>query len=194
MDHVLVCFRDGTKATKSYIAFCVSQIQQMVKNTEIWPVVLHLIEMSQHNQPTSFEQFSKVHIQHLGKLGILRKTNAGYIIHPIFRQVLLEAEQQNNIYTTIYDKLVYNRNPVPPSDPAASTDKPEGIEAIEGADEASGSEEIMMVFGQSPIFKRLKFQFVYYDPKTGVYSDIEYKPDAEFAIPAPILDFLRTLE
>jgi len=194
MDHALVCFRDGTKATKSYIAFCVSQIQQMVQNTEIWPVVLHLIEMSQHNQPTSFEQFSKAHIQHLGKLGILRKTNAGYTMQPVFRQVLLEAEQQNNIYSIIYDKLIYDRNPVQTSDTAASTEKADGIEAIEGAEDATGAEEILMVFGRSPLFKRLKFQFVYYDPKTGTYSDIEYKPDAEFAIPDPIVAFLRSLD
>ena len=194
MDHALVCFRDGTKATKSYIAFCVSQIQQMVHNTEIWPVVLHLIEMSQHNQPTSIQQFSKVHIQHLEKLGILRKTNAGYTLHPVFRQVLLEAEQQNNIYTIIYDKLVYNRNPVQTSDNAASTDKKEDMSAIEGAEEASGTEEIMMHFGRSPIIKCLKFQFVYYNPHTGTYSDIEYKPDSEFDIPDPIVTFLRTLE
>jgi len=194
MDHALVCFRDGTKATKSYIAFCVSQIQQMVQSTEIWPVVLHLIEMSQHNQPTSIQQFSKVHIQQLEKLGILRKTNAGYTLHPVFRQVLLEAEQQNNIYTIIYDKLVYNRNPVQTSDNAASTEKADGIAAIEGAEDASGAEEILMTFGRSPLFKHLKFQFVYYDPNTGTYSDIEYKPDGEFDIPDPIVSFLRTLE
>ncbi|MFM7679103.1 MAG: hypothetical protein ACKO83_09690 [Roseiflexaceae bacterium] len=127
-------------------------------------------------------------------MGILRKTNAGYVLHPVFRHVLLEAERQNNIYQTIYNKLVYNRNPVPPRDPAASTTKPEGIEAIEDEEESSGAEAILMSMGRSPLFKRLKFQFVYYDSKTGIYSDIEYKPDAEFDIPDPIVTFLRSLE
>lgn len=194
MDHALVCFRDGTKATKSYVAFCVSQIQQMVQSTDAWPLVMHLIEMSQENQVTTFEQFSKAYIQQLGKLGILKKTSAGYVLQPVFRQVLLEAEQQNTIYTTIYDKLVYNRNPAAKPEVEDGANKPEGIEAIEDAEEASGTEEIMMTLGRSPVFKHLKFQFVYYDPKSGKYSDIEYKPDAEFAIPAPILDYLRTLE
>lgn len=186
MDHVLVCFRDGTKATKSYVAYCVSQIKTLVQSPELWPVALHLIEMSQHNQPTSVAQFSKFFIKQAVSLGLLEKVGAKFVLRPAFRQVLLEAERQNNIYATIYDKVIYNRDPQPPTD---TTDK-QDAEVTETPEEAQG---IVIYLGGPPLFKTLTYEFAYYDCQTGTYSDIECKPDAEFDIPNGIVDFLKSL-
>lgn len=115
MDHDLVCFRDGSKATKSLVALCVSQIKMMVLSPDSWPILLHLIEISQHQRGTSKAQFSPMLLKRLVTLGILTKHDAGYNLHPVFRNVVLEAEHQNNMYAVIYDKLVYNRNPDEPA-------------------------------------------------------------------------------
>ena len=177
MDYDLVCFRDGSKATKSLVGLFVSQIKMMSVSPDGWPVLLHLLEICQHQQGTSKQQFSAIHLKRLVSFGILIKRDGGYDVHPIFRHVLLEAERQNNIYTVVYNKLVYNQTPEEPAD--------EGPEDEE--------EEAPQIYGPPPLFKQLKFDFVYYNSRTGRYSDLEYKPDAEFDIPAAVRGFINTL-
>ena len=107
MGYDFVCFSDGTKATKSAVGFCVAQIKVLLKSPEQLPVVLHLIELSERNQGTSFATFSRLHIKQLLDLGILERGAVGYTVNAVFRNVLLEANRQNNMYDIIFDKVMY---------------------------------------------------------------------------------------
>jgi hypothetical protein len=185
MGHDLVCFRDGSKASKSFVALCVSQIKMMVMSQDGWPVIMHLIEMSQSNQPTSAAQFGSMYLKRLVAVGVLVKDHKCYHINPIFRQVLLVAEAQNNIYQTVFDKVVYDKDPEPTEEELDETEDP------------TDSEETIpkfIIFGAEPLFKKLSFTFEFYDSQTGAYSNIDYKPDTEFAIPETVIGFLKSIE
>ena len=181
MGYDFVCFSDGTKATKSAVGFCVAQIKVLLKSPEQLPVVLHLIELSERNQGTSFATFSRLHIKQLLDLGILERGSAGYTVNAVFRNVLLEANRQNNMYDIIFDKVMYDKVPEKPQEEpeAGPFDKPEGIP--------------MFVFGDQPLFEKLQFQLEFYDSQSLTYSNIEYKPDHEFAIPDGVRSFIQSL-
>ena len=181
MGYDFVCFSDGTKATKSSVGFCVAQIKVLLKSAEQLPVVLHLIELSERNQGTSFATFSRLHIKQLLDLGILERGTVGYTVNAVFRNVLLEANRQNNMYDIIFDKVLYDKSPEKPQEEpeAGPFDKPEGMP--------------MFVFGDQPLFEKLQLQLEFYDSQSLTYSNIEYKPDHEFAIPDGVRSFIQSL-
>ena len=145
MGYDFVCFSDGTKAPKSAVGFCVAQIKALLREATLLPVVLHLIELSERNQGTSFATFSRLHIKKLVALGILERGTAGYTVNAVFRNVLLEANRQNNMYDIIFDKVMYDKSPEKPQEEDGGPfDKPEGIP--------------MFVFGDQPLFEKLQFQ------------------------------------
>ena len=179
MGYDFVCFSDGTKATKSAVGFCVAQIKVLLKSPEQLPVVLHLIELSERNQGTSFATFSRLHIKQLLDLGILERGTAGYMVNAVFRNVLLEANRQNNMYDIIFDKVMYDKVPEKPQEEDGGPfDKPEGI--------------VFYIDGP-PLFEKLQFQLAFYDSQNQTYSNIEYKPDHEFAIPDGVRSFIQSL-
>ncbi len=180
MGYDFVCFSDGTKAPKSAVGFCVAQIKALLREATLLPVVLHLIELSERNQGTSFATFSRLHIKQLVALGILEQGSAGYTVNAVFRNVLLEANRQNNMYDIIFDKVMYDKVPEKPQEEDGGPfDKPEGIP--------------MFVFGDQPLFEKLQFQLEFYDSQSLTYSNIEYKPDHEFAIPDGVRSFIQSL-
>ena len=180
MGYDFVCFSDGTKAPKSAVGFCVAQIKALLREATLLPVVLHLIELSERNQGTSFATFSRLHIKQLVALGILEQGSAGYMVNAVFRNVLLEANRQNNMYDIIFDKVMYDKVPEKPQEEDGGPfDKPEGIP--------------MFVFGDQPLFEKLQFQLEFYDSQSLTYSNIEYKPDHEFAIPDGVRSFIQSL-
>ena len=188
MEHDLVCFRDGSKATKSFVAFCVSQIKMMVESRDGWPVILHLIEMSRTGQATSTSHFSPLYVKRLVALGILVAEEKQYQLNPVFRQVLLIAEAQNTMYQTIFDKLVFDKDP-----DSAESDGNENVELTNDTPEDDEKPHII-IFGMEPLFKKLRFTFEYYSSSTGMYSNIEYKPDTEFTIPETVIGFLKSID
>jgi hypothetical protein len=180
MGYDFVCFSDGTKATKSAVGFCVAQIKVLLKSAEQLPVVLHLIELSERNQGTSFATFSRLHIKQLLDLGILERGAAGYTVNAVFRNVLLEANRQNNMYDIIFDKVLYDKYPEKPKEEEGGPfDKPEGM-------------SIFFLNGP-PLFEKLQLQLEFYDSQSLTYSNIEYKPDHEFAIPDGVRSFIQSL-
>ena len=180
MGYDFVCFSDGTKAPKSAVGFCVAQIKALLREATLLPVVLHLIELSERNQGTSFATFSRLHIKQLVALGILEQGSAGYMVNAVFRNVLLEANRQNNMYDIIFDKVMYDKVPEKPQEEDGGPfDKPEGIP--------------MFVFGDQPLFEKLQFELEFYDSQSLTYSNIEYKPDHEFAIPDGVRSFIQSL-
>ena len=180
MGYDFVCFSDGTKAPKSAVGFCVAQIKALLREATLLPVVLHLIELSERNQGTSFATFSRLHIKQLVALGILEQGSAGYMVNAVFRNVLLEANRQNNMYDIIFDKVMYDKVPEKPQEEDGGPfDKPEGIP--------------MFVFGDQPLFEKLQLQLEFYDSQSLTYSNIEYKPDHEFAIPDGVRSFIQSL-
>ena len=179
MGYDFVCFSDGTKATKSAVGFCVAQIKVLLKSPEQLPVVLHLIELSERNQGTSFATFSRLHIKQLLDLGILERGAVGYTVNAVFRNVLLEANRQNNMYDIIFDKVMYDKSPEKPQEEDGGPfDKPEGI--------------VFYIDGP-PLFEKLQLQLAFYDSQSLTYSNIEYKPDHEFAIPDGVRSFIQSL-
>ena len=179
MGYDFVCFSDGTKATKSAVGFCVAQIKVLLKSPEKLPVVLHLIELSERNQGTSFATFSRLHIKQLLDLGILERGAVGYTVNAVFRNVLLEANRQNNMYDIIFDKVMYDKSPEKPQEEDGGPfDKPEGI--------------VFYIDGP-PLFEKLQLQLAFYDSQSLTYSNIEYKPDHEFAIPDGVRSFIQSL-
>lgn len=180
MGYDFVCFSDGTKATKSAVGFCVAQIKALLREATLLPVVLHLIELSERNQGTSFATFSRLHIKKLVALGILEQGSAGYMVNAVFRNVLLEANRQNNMYDIIFDKVVYDKHPEKPKE-----------EEGEPFDESDGVPVIYI--GGPPLFDKLHLQLAFYDSQNQTYSNIEYKPDHEFAIPDGVRSFIQSL-
>lgn len=179
MSYDFVCFSDGTKAPKSAVGFCVAQIKALLREATLLPVVLHLIELSERNQGTSFATFSRLHIKQLVALGILEQGSAGYMVNAVFRNVLLEANRQNNMYDIIFDKVMYDKVPEKPQEEDGGPfDKPEGI--------------VFYIDGP-PLFEKLQFQLAFYDSQNQTYSNIEYKPDHEFAIPDGVRSFIQSL-
>jgi hypothetical protein len=179
MGYDFVCFSDGTKAPKSAVGFCVAQIKALLREATLLPVVLHLIELSERNQGTSFATFSRLHIKQLVALGILEQGSAGYMVNAVFRNVLLEANRQNNMYDIIFDKVMYDKVPEKPQEEDGGPfDKPEGI--------------VFYIDGP-PLFEKLQFQLEFYDSQSLTYSNIEYKPDHEFAIPDGVRSFIQSL-
>lgn len=179
MGYDFVCFSDGTKAPKSAVGFCVAQIKALLREATLLPVVLHLIELSERNQGTSFATFSRLHIKQLVALGILEQGSAGYMVNAVFRNVLLEANRQNNMYDIIFDKVMYDKVPEKPQEEDGGPfDKPEGI--------------VFYIDGP-PLFEKLQFQLAFYDSQNQTYSNIEYKPDHEFAIPDGVRSFIQSL-
>lgn len=179
MGYDFVCFSDGTKAPKSAVGFCVAQIKALLREATLLPVVLHLIELSERNQGTSFATFSRLHIKQLVALGILEQGSAGYMVNAVFRNVLLEANRQNNMYDIIFDKVMYDKVPEKPQEEDGGPfDKPEGI--------------VFYIDGP-PLFEKLQFQLAFYDSQSQTYSNIEYKPDHEFAIPDGVRSFIQSL-
>lgn len=179
MGYDFVCFSDGTKAPKSAVGFCVAQIKALLREATLLPVVLHLIELSERNQGTSFATFSRLHIKQLVALGILEQVSAGYMVNAVFRNVLLEANRQNNMYDIIFDKVMYDKVPEKPQEEDGGPfDKPEGI--------------VFYIDGP-PLFEKLQFQLAFYDSQSQTYSNIEYKPDHEFAIPDGVRSFIQSL-
>jgi hypothetical protein len=77
MGYDCVCFSDGTKAPGSAVGFCVG-IKLLIGEAALLPVVLHLIELSERNQGTSFATFSRLHIKQLLELGILERGTAAH--------------------------------------------------------------------------------------------------------------------
>jgi hypothetical protein len=180
MGYDFVCFSDGTKAPKSSVGFCVAQIKLLIGEAALLPVVLHLIELSERNQRTSFATFSRLHIKQLLELGILERGTAGHTVNPVFRNVLLEANRQNNMYDIIFDKVLYDKYPEKPKEEEGGPfDKPEGM-------------SIFFLNGP-PLFEKLQLQLEFYDSQTQTYSNIEYKPDHEFAIPDGVRSFIQSL-
>ena len=169
---------DGT-ATKSSVGFCVAQIKALLREATLLPVVLHLIELSERNQGTSFATFSRLHIKQLVALGILEQGSAGYTVNAVFRNVLLEANRKNNMYDIIFDKVMYDKSPEKPQEEpeAGPFDKPEGMP--------------MFMFGDQPLFEKLQLECS--DSQSLTYSNIEYKPDHEFAIPDGVRSFIQSL-
>ncbi len=188
MEHDLVCFHDGSKATKSFVAFCVSQIKMMVESSHGWPAVLHLIEMSRTGETTSVAEFSPFYLKRLGAMGVLIQEEKSFRLNPVFRHVLLIAEAQNNIYQTVFDKLVFDK------DPESSTTDENTETPAEPDESVEDDKPRFILFGMDPLFKKLTFSFEYYSSSTGAYSNIEYKPDAEFAIPETVIGFLKSIE
>lgn len=185
MEYDLVCFKDGTKAAKSFVAFCVTQIKQMVCGSDGLVVLMYLIEVSR-NRPST--PLGKKHMRQLVNLGIMEKGITGFVLNPIFKQVLMEADRQNNMYETIYNKLVYDKEPekeekTPEADESAEKDSP--------FDEQSTH---IIIFGMKPLFDKLTMNFEYYDSHTGKYSNIEFKPDDEFELPATVRSYLQSLQ
>lgn len=179
MGYDFVCFSDGTKAPKSAVGFCVAQIKALLREATLLPVVLHLIELSERNQGTSFATFSRLHIKKLVALGILEQGSAGYMVNAVFRNVLLEANRQNNMYDIIFDKVMYDKSPEKPQEEDGGPfDKPEGI--------------VFYIDGP-PLFEKLHLQLAFYDSQNQTYSNIEYKPDHEFAIPDGVRSFIQSL-
>jgi hypothetical protein len=188
MEHDLVCFHDGSKATKSFVAFCVSHIKMMVAGSDGWPVILHLIELSRTDNITSAAEFSPIYLRRLTVLGILIQEEKHYRLNPVFRHVLLIAEAQNNIYQTVFDKLVFDKDPE--TSDAESPETPEEPDESETEDKPPR----FIIFGMEPLFKKLTFTFEYYSSSTGAYSNIDYKPDTEFTIPETVIGFLKSIE
>jgi hypothetical protein len=179
MGYDFVCFSDGTKAPKSAVGFCVAQIKALLREATLLPVVLHLIELSERNQGTSFATFSRLHIKQLLDLGILERGAVGYTVNAVFRNVLLEANRQNNMYDIIFDKVLYDKVPEKPQqEDGGPFDKPESI--------------VFYIDGP-PLFEKLQFQLAFYDSQNQTYSNIEYKPDHEFAIPDGVRSFIQSL-
>lgn len=180
MGYDFVCFSDGTKAPKSAVGFCVAQIKALLREATLLPVVLHLIELSERNQGTSFATFSRLHIKQLLDLGILERGSAGHTVNPVFRKVLLEANRQNNMYDIIFDKVVYDKQPEKPKEEEGGPfDESDGVPVI--------------YIGGPPLFAKLHLQLEFYDSQTQTYSNIEYKPDHEFAIPDGVRSFIQSL-
>lgn len=184
MEYDLVCFKDGTKASKSFVAFCVTQIKHMAHASDGLVVLMYLIELSR-NRPNT--PLGKKHMRQLVNLGIIEKGTTGVIINPIFKQVLMEADRQNNMYETIYNKLVYDKEP----EKAEKTDEPE--ESTEKDTPLDEPTTHIIFIGMKPLFEKLVMNFAYYNSLTGEYSDIECKPDDEFELPATVRNYLQSL-
>lgn len=184
MEYDLVCFKDGTKASKSFVAFCVTQIKQMAHAPEGLVVLMYLIELSRDHKNTPL---GKTHMRKLLQLGIIKKTPEGYGLHPVFRQVLIEADQQNNMYATIYDKLVYDKDPEKKEAESDTKEQPDNDTSI---DEPSMH---VIFIGMQPLFDKIILKFEYYNSRTGQYSNIDYKPDEEFELPTTLRSYLQSL-
>lgn len=187
MEYDLVCFKDGTKASKSFVAFCVTQIKQMAHSHDGLVVLMYLIELSRNHKNTPL---GRHHMRQLLNLGIIEKDGTQIVLNPVFMQVLTEADRQNNMYETIYNKLVYDKDP-------EKTAKEENGEERKDADEKDSpfDEQAMQVIfiGMKPLFEKLVMTFEYYNSHTGQYSNIDYKPDDEFELPTTVRSFLQSL-
>lgn len=184
MEYDLVCFKDGTKASKSFVAYCVTQIKQMTFSPEGLVVLMYLIELSRQHKNTPL---GKRHMHQLTQLGIIEKSTDGFVLNPVFRQVLIEADQQNNMYATMYNKLVYDKEPEKKESPTDSSESPE-------KDSPFDEQQMQVIFiGMKPLFENIVLKFEYYNSLTGQYSNIDYKPDDEFEIPATLRTYLQSL-
>jgi hypothetical protein len=75
---------------------------------------------------------------------------------------------------------VYDKHPEKPKEEEGGPfDKPEGV-------------SIFFLNGP-PLFDKLQLQLEFYDSQTQTYSNIEYKPDHEFAIPDGVRSFIQSL-
>lgn len=187
MEYDLVCFKDGTKASKSFVAFCVTQIKQMAYSHDGLVVLMYLIELSRNHKNTPL---GRNQMRQLRNLGIIEKDETRIVLNPVFTQVLTEADRQNNMYETIYNKLVYDKDP-------EKTPKEENTPDSKDADEKDSpfDEQPMQVIfiGMKPLFEKLVMTFEYYNSRTGQYSNIDYKPDDEFELPTTVRSFLQSL-
>jgi hypothetical protein len=186
MEYDLVCFKDGTKASKSFVAFCVTQIKQMAGVQDGLVVLMYLIELSRNHTNIPLGQH---HMRQLRNLGIIEKDGSNVVLNPVFKQVLIEADRQNTMYETIYNKLVYDKDPEKETK-EAEADSKGGDEKDSPFDEQS----MQIIFlGMKPLFEKLVMTFEYYNSRTGEYSNIDYKPDDEFELPHTVRSYLQSL-
>lgn len=184
MEYDLVCFKDGSKASKSFVAFCVTQIKQMAHVSDGLVVLMYLIELSQNRKNTPLGRHQ---MRQLLNAGIIEKGSTGIALNPVFKQVLIEANQQNNMYEVIYNKLVYDK------EPEKEEQKNETAEESEKDSPFDEPQMQILFIGMKPLFEKLVMNFEYYNSKTGQYSNIDYKPDEEFELPATIRGYLQSL-
>jgi hypothetical protein len=188
MEYDLVCFKDGTKASKSFVAFCVTQIKQMAFAPEGLVVLMYLIELSRNRQNTPL---GRNHMRQLINLGIIEKDEARFVINPVFKQVLIEADRQNNMYETIYNKLVYDKDPEKETKEGSENESKEADNKDSPFDEQSMQ---IIYIGMKPLFEQLIMNFEYYNSGTGQYSNIDYKPDDEFELPSTVRNYIQSLD
>lgn len=184
MEYDLVCFKDGTKASKSFVAFCVTQIKQMAQGHDGLVVLMYLIELSRQHKNTPL---GKHHMRQLMQLGIVEKSTDSFVLHPVFRQVLIEADHQNAMYETIYNKLIYDKEPEKKEQPSEENESSE-------KDSPFDEPQMHVIFlGMKPLFEKIVVKLEYYNSHTGQYSNIDYKPDDEFELPVAMRTFLQSL-
>jgi hypothetical protein len=187
MEYDLVCFKDGTKAPKSFVAFCVTQIKQMSGAQDGLVVLMYLIELSRDHKNTPL---GRNQMRQLLNMGIIEKEGTSFVLNAVFKQVLIEADRQNTMYETIYNRLVYDKDPEKVTDDANTPDDNDADEKDSPFDE-----QPMQIFyiGMKPLFEKLVIQFEYYNSQTGQYSNIDYKPDEEFELPNTVRSYLQSL-
>lgn len=186
MEYDLVCFKDGTKASKSFVAFCVTQIKQMSGVQDGLVVLMYLIELSRNHKNTPL---GRNHMRQLLNMGIIEKEGTSFVLNPVFKQVLIEADRQNTMYETIYNKLIYDKDP----EKEVKADHEDNKDADDKDSPFDEQPMQILFFGMKPLFEKLVIQFEYYNSCTGEYSNIEYKPDEEFELPNTVRSYLQSL-